>query len=1038
MAHQLIVTSAKQGLDGISGYQAVLRSAGIPPQVANRLKAAGGYSHPFPHGDRRNPVVYVHRIEEAAGKTWHVLGCIRDVGSDHTGRSNFLADVLAADQSEVRGKKAGPAAVMASPRLFKESWDGPPNGAADQKTLIAPKDEPPQSGSCKAWTDAGLDPGLAGDLAANAAAGKPVVLVTRPGDDVLALFCDALRLVQPEKRWSVTFNTCAIQSFNGIWTAIRDDLPQARSLRDSRTAVVIDLTKNPRGSDDPYARFARGQAETLPWQPVAKASPAVTVESELVVGAGTAAGQVSGRSAVQVMPGPGGTGSGRRWGGDRDSRPIFIPPPATERPRAWWVAPALGAVGSVLFVAGLMAYVFQNEIRDLVWSKPTSDDDPKSAPPLDMPPGPTPEQIAREEALKQKQAIEAARRKLVAAGGDRTDEIRAAAEKLQEQIASFRKGTDTEPGLRLRPEGGGDPQDATGRAIAAANRADEARRLSDDAESLLPDLEAAATELAAAVGVLDAAKQQVPALAEAERKARQDAMDQKTANELASRQQNAFFAFEKEASTVVELPARDGADALGVGPIKRPKPEVGLGAFPVQDLVEPSLRLAVPEETIDGSPFAPQIVPVNGSQWEISMTRESAGLQRKPMTTTFATLEVVDRELRLKVDPKLLDSRPVAILRRCVILAEAKDPKTQQPRVREIRLVKPTKVGALQVAAAAGWQEMQIPVPAGIFSKDTPPGSTTAADLALPVSGIEITGQWGGSEKMTKRLPKEAVAPDQPGIVTWPGVRVREIGNGVTLELKIDISLLDAALTATPTLAGPNSRGIDLGKIAEFFEKHASSLPDVKKKFESRVRGFDGRKYAKAHGSPGDRARVEGWFRPTNNVPNLAIVRHMNLDLPGHGTVADSMDLFFREKYAEEKARLDEDFQRRRAAAKDDKEKEKIKPEDPKSPENFDAWRKRCEKVVSEEEWKGVFESPLDRWSDWFWNKFETHWEQQSAVAKAVYAQDAQVRLLEIVSVARDADGKEYRVPLVEFDAAAPVTPEKGPSDRDAPGVAPL
>ena len=51
----------------------VMRRAGMPPQVASRLKAAGGYSHPFPHGDRRNPVVYVHRIEEAAGKTWH--GC---------------------------------------------------------------------------------------------------------------------------------------------------------------------------------------------------------------------------------------------------------------------------------------------------------------------------------------------------------------------------------------------------------------------------------------------------------------------------------------------------------------------------------------------------------------------------------------------------------------------------------------------------------------------------------------------------------------------------------------------------------------------------------------------------------------------------------------------------------------------------------------------------------------------------------------------------------------------------------------------------
>jgi hypothetical protein len=1016
MAHQLIVTSAKQGLEGGSGDQAVLRSAGMPPQVASRLKAAGGYSHPFPHGDDRNPVVYVHRIEEAAGKTWHVLGRIRDVGSDHTGRSNFLAHMLAADQADVRGKKAGPAAVMMKAG-FKDSWSGPPNGAAPAETLIAPKDEPPQPGSCSAWTAAGLDPGLAGDLAANAAAGKPVVLVTRPDrphDEVLKLFGDALRLVQPEKRWSVTFNTCAIESFNGIWTAIRADLPQASSLRDSRTAVVIDLTKNPRGSDDPYARFARGDAETLPWQPAAKASPAAaTATAELVVDAGPATGP--GKPRV-TPPGPGGSGIGGRRGVGGDSRPIFIPPTTAEGKRPGWVAPALWIAGSVLFLAGLTGYVFRDPIRDIVWPKPPVDE-PKVIVTEDMPAGPTPEEMAREEARKQKEAIGQARQKLAAAGGDRTDGIRAMAEKLQEDIDTFRKGSDAEPGLRIRPDGGGDPRDLADRAIAAANRADEVRRLPDDAPSLLADLEAAATELATAVGLLDAAKQQVPDLAAAERKARKAAMDQKTSNELASRQRDAFAAFAKEASLVRELPARDNAESVLAG--KQAKPEADLGPFPVQDLVDPSLSLAVPEETIKGVPFAAEIVPVADDRWEIRSTKGYTGLDGKPQTV--AALAVVDGLLRLEVEPKLMDKRPVAILRRCVILAEAKDPQTKQSRVREIRLVKPTKVGALQVAAAAGRQSMQIPVPPGIFSKDTPPGVTTAADLALPVSGIEITGQWGGSEKMTKRLPKEAVAADQPGIVSWPGVRLSEIGNGATLELKVDVSLLGATLTATPTLVGPNAKGIDLEKIAEFFEEHVSSLPDVKKKFESRVKGCEGRKYAKAHGSPGDKARVNAWFRPTNNLQNLAVVQHMKLDFPGHGTVADSMDIFFKKTFAEELARLEEDYQRRLAAANDPKEKEKIKRGNPGGPKDFADWYGRCE-TASDDAWKSVFEVPLDSWSDWFWKEFEKHWRQQETLARAVHGQDAEVRLLEVVSVARDAQGKEYRVPLVEFDANAPVT----------------
>jgi hypothetical protein len=263
MAVELIITSVRKGLDGGSGYQPVLRTRDLKPAVAERLQLRSGYSHPFPHGDRRNPVVHVHRIERVAGDTLHVLARICDAGSDHTGRSNFLAHFVAMDDAEARRKPAGPAEVTRR-MTFKTSWDEPAR-EADPPTVVGGDRQPTP---CQAWKAAGLDPGIAGDLAEAAMAGRAVTLVSRETDDVLALFADALALVAPAKRWQVTFNTCSIEPFDGTWQAIRGDLPQARGARSA--PGVIDLTTNPRGGDGAYAAYARGAAAELPWQQSAK------------------------------------------------------------------------------------------------------------------------------------------------------------------------------------------------------------------------------------------------------------------------------------------------------------------------------------------------------------------------------------------------------------------------------------------------------------------------------------------------------------------------------------------------------------------------------------------------------------------------------------------------------------------------------------------------------------------------------------------------------------------------------------------------
>jgi len=1030
MAHQLIYTSAKQGLDGIPGYRTVLRSAGMPPQVATRLKAAAAYSHPFPAGDDRNPMVYLHQHEKAADKIWHVLGCIRDV-PEHTGRSNFLAHMLAADQAEVRGKKGGPAAVMATAGLFVQSWQGPPDGAAQTKLLVA-GDKAPVKGSCPAWTTAGLDPGLAGDLAMHAAAGKPVVIVTRPDDKVLALFCDALLLVPPEKRWSVTFNTCAIEGFNGIWTAIRADLPQARGLRDSRAAVVIDLTTNPRGSEDGYARFARGDAETLPWQAAVPKPEGPEPPIGPPVGPRVRPPRPPRKPSVVPRPtaGPGGIDPG----GDPGA-----PPGRWEEksPGRSWRRPLLSVAAGVLFMTLLVAYVYREEIGGLVSPAPVPPKMDQVVHVPVQPAGPTPEELTRQKEQQRKAALAEARKKLDSAGGRPREAIRSDAAALIATIRDLRRGTKDEPPLAIKLPGGADPTDTADRAKNAADQADELLQRIDEPPSFLADLEAATRELAEAVGLLDATRKQVPEIAAAERKARSDAMSQQQAAEAAKRRRDAFAAF-KAPVPPTALPIDNQADTLGGTQVS--KPTIDLIAFSAADLVEPELRLAVPVETINGQPFEPVIKDLGSGRWEVQYSTGflSPYDNRPEPPQTIASITARDGMLVLEVDRNQLGRPQVSLLRRCVILVEAKDPETKQPSVREVRLVQPVKVGPLKLDPAAGKQAITIPPPPGIFRRDAPPGSPET-NLALPVSGIEVKVQCG-RETIFVRLPEQATDTAQPGIVIWPDVHLADLEPGVELMMTVTLSLPGATFACTPKLVGPAAKNFDLSRMAAFNKLPPSTLADLQKKFEQRSNKCPGREFKRARGNQSDITNVTAWF----GMP-LATVAIMKLDMPGHATITDSMNLYFQAEYARRAQELKTEWETQVAATQDDKKKKELQdkgPNRPDFPKDFADWEKRCG-AAKELEWDRVFGKHLDAWAKWFWQKFETHWKTQQQRAEAALDQVTEVRLLAITSVARDAEGNEYRVPLVEFHPDAPAepasftgSPEASPTARDEPGPA--
>ena len=293
MPAEIIITSVPRGLDGGSGFQTVKRTREMSLAVSERLHQRSGYTHRFAAGDKRNPVIISHQIEKLKAGVFHVLGLIKDAGTDHSGRQNRLAHLIAFDETDVYGNQAGPASVakqLRDSRLLIDSWDQQPH-EAEPLAIPSFNAEP---GICQAWIDAGLDPGVAGELAEAAATGKKSVLIVPASTDVIALFADAMLLMPPGTRWKTTFTTCGSGSEDYVWQAVRADLVEANDAR--KLPGVIDLTQAYSGKDSPYASFAKTGKGQLPWQQSVPDVPDVETDSAPPIGS-----QVP-PSSTQVTP----------------------------------------------------------------------------------------------------------------------------------------------------------------------------------------------------------------------------------------------------------------------------------------------------------------------------------------------------------------------------------------------------------------------------------------------------------------------------------------------------------------------------------------------------------------------------------------------------------------------------------------------------------------------------------------------------------------------------------------------------------------
>lgn len=279
MIQELIVTSAKRALQaGRSGFATVMRTRSMHPELQSRLESLSGYRHLFPQGDPRNPVIQSHSVVDSVAGMFSVFSRNVDAGSDYSGRSNKLSHHLAFDAAEIRTAiRSSPAAALQWLQRngrFASHWEGDPRELEPAQPVALPRSEPAK---CTTWEKTAGDAGWAGTLVERTLRGLPTWIIVSADVDPVDLFVEAMALMEPSKRWAISFTTHAMSEAGFTWKVAAGGSAEARAAREQNAAAVIDLTRrSSTGDDGPYVQAARGLME-VPWKRTAAVKPASSV-----------------------------------------------------------------------------------------------------------------------------------------------------------------------------------------------------------------------------------------------------------------------------------------------------------------------------------------------------------------------------------------------------------------------------------------------------------------------------------------------------------------------------------------------------------------------------------------------------------------------------------------------------------------------------------------------------------------------------------------------------------------------------------------
>lgn len=203
MALQLIYTSAPRLLEaGRTGFGTVARHRAVSGLLAAAVERVSQFARLPGHDPRR--IVHAYRVLTVGAATYHVLSCLRDAGSDYTGRTNHIAHHLIAEEREVRPLAAmgiTPADVLRA-MPWRDSWTGAarflePADEVDLASLGARRSQ--------AWAVLTGTPDNA-RLPWSPTAQKGCYFIVPPEAPVLELFSESQH-EKIQQAWQTTFTT---------------------------------------------------------------------------------------------------------------------------------------------------------------------------------------------------------------------------------------------------------------------------------------------------------------------------------------------------------------------------------------------------------------------------------------------------------------------------------------------------------------------------------------------------------------------------------------------------------------------------------------------------------------------------------------------------------------------------------------------------------------------------------------------------------------------------------------------------------------
>lgn len=239
MALQLVYTSAPRLLEaGRTGFGTVARHRAAGGLLAAAVERVSQFGRSAGQNPRR--VVLSHRILHAGASSHHVFSCIRDAGSDYTGRTSHLAHHLIADAREARAAaEAGltPADILRQ-MSWRSSWNEAPRFfEPDEEVSLTSFRPMPTTGAWERLTHNASHALLP--------AQSQRCLLLLPGEEgALDLFSESLGTLAGLPAWRVTFTT-HVEPADDLadirWIALAHDSP-LRPQVESVSRTLIDLT----------------------------------------------------------------------------------------------------------------------------------------------------------------------------------------------------------------------------------------------------------------------------------------------------------------------------------------------------------------------------------------------------------------------------------------------------------------------------------------------------------------------------------------------------------------------------------------------------------------------------------------------------------------------------------------------------------------------------------------------------------------------------------------------------------------------------